>query len=82
MKKNFVAIMVFKDGYIPAPTYMLGFQYVLLKNENDMSCSLCLFYVLGNLIGICPLFIIYNCLFFHAQLRPDLYFVLALYALS
>lgn len=45
--------MVFKDDYLPAPSYLLGSQYVLLKNENEMFYSLCLFYVLGNLIDIC-----------------------------
>lgn len=72
--------MVFKDDYLPAPSFLLRSQYLLLKNENEMFYSLCLFYVLGNLIGVCPLFIIASVS--HAQLRPDLYFVLALYTLS
>lgn len=72
--------MVFKDDYLPVPSFLLGSWYLLLNNENEMFYSLCLLFVLGNLIGICPLFIVASVS--HAQLRPDLYFVLALHALS
>lgn len=37
--------MVFTDDYLPAPSYLLGSQYLLLKSENERFYSLCLFHI-------------------------------------
>ena len=43
--QNFAALIVSKDDYLPTLSYLLGTQYLLLKNENERFCSLCLFHI-------------------------------------
>lgn len=75
--KNCVAIVVFEDYSLPGLSYLLGTQYLLLKNENERFTP-CVYstFVLGNLVGICLLFIVASV--FHVQVIPDLYFLLTL----
>lgn len=45
VKNTITANIVSKGDYLPALSYPLGTQYLLLNNENERFCSLCLFHV-------------------------------------